>query len=376
MNMVLIQLWSIIQKELRQTFRDARMRNQLMIQPVIQLLVFGYAADFSVDHVPTAIVDQDQSSVSRHHIQRLLADGTLAFAGDAEMAQANAEMDDGRVNAIVLIPHGLAEDIDGGQRANVQVILDGSNPTRSGIVGGAVARYFALAGQELSNPMGGTKVGAKRGRASFQPRVLYNPQMRTQMYIVPGTMAMQLLMATAMLSAMGLAREKELGTLEQVLVTPIPTWVLMLGKTLPFVGIGLFNVMTSMAVGAWLFGVPIQGDASFLLASTLAYLMSTLGGGLFISTMANSQQQAFMGAFLFMMPAMLLSGNMTPLAAIPSWLQPLTYFNPLRYYIQILRGSLLRGAGWGEMWPQFVALAVMGCVILFWSSTRFRKTLG
>jgi ABC-2 type transport system permease protein len=211
---------------------------------------------------------------------------------------------------------------------------------------------------------------------SFQPRVLYNPQMRTQMYIVPGTAAMQLLTATAMLTAMGLAREKELGTLEQVMVTPIPTWVLMLGKTLPFVGIGIFNVLVSLSVGAWLFGVPLQGDLSFLLAATLAYLMSTLGAGLFISTMSNSQQQAFMSAFLFLMPAMLLSGNMTPLAAMPDWLKPLTYLNPLRYYIQVLRGSLLRGAGWPEMWPQFLALATMGTVILGLSSLRFRKTLG
>jgi len=152
--------------------------------------------------------------------------------------------------------------------------------------------------------------------------------------------------------------------------------VLMLGKTLPFVGIGLFNVLTSLTVGAWLFGVPLHGDPTFLLAATLAYLMSTLGAGLFISTMAKSQQQAFMGGFLFLMPAMLLSGNMTPLAAMPDWLRPLTYLNPLRYYIQVLRGSLLRGAGWPELWPLFAALLLFGTVILSLSSLRFRKTLG
>ncbi|GDX80869.1 transport permease protein [Deltaproteobacteria bacterium] len=374
MNTTLIQLKSIVVKELRQTMRDARMRNQLLMQPVIQLLVFGYAADFSVDHVPTVIVDEDHTSVSRGHIQRLLADGTLDFAGEADEVEANAMIDDGRANAAVIIPHGFAHNVDGGKTAMTQVILDGSNPTRSGIVGGAVARYFAVAGMELGNPMGGSGV-SRRGRVSFQPRVLYNPQMKTQLYIVPGTAAMQLLMATAMMSAMGLAREKELGTLEQVLVSPIPTWVLMLGKTLPFVGIGLFNVLTSLTVGAWLFGVPLHGDPTFLFAATLAYLMSTLGAGLFVSTMSNSQQQAFLGGFLFMMPAMLLSGNMTPLAAMPEWLQPLTYLNPLRYYIQVLRGSLLRGAGWAEMWPQFVALSLMGAIILTLSSMRFRKTL-
>lgn len=371
MSIVGIQLWSIVQKEVRQTFRDRRMRNQLLMQPIIQLLIFGYAADFTVDNVPTVIVDEDRTSVSRGHVQRLLADGTLAFAGEADEVLANAMIDDGRANAAVIIPHGFTEALDGGRPATAQVILDGSNPTRSGIVGGAVARYFAVAGAELGNPMGG-----RRASVAFQPRVLYNPQMKTQLYIVPGTAAMQLLMATAMMSAMGLAREKELGTLEQVLVTPIPTWVLMLGKTLPFVGIGLFNVLTSLTVGAWLFGVPMHGDPTFLFAATVAYLMSTLGAGLFISTMSQSQQQAFLGGFLFMMPAMLLSGNMTPLAAMPDWLRPLTYLNPLRYYIQVLRGSLLRGAGWPEMWPQFLALTGMGVVILTLSTRRFRKTLG
>lgn len=374
MRIPLIQLRAIVVKELRQTMRDPRMRNQLMMQPIIQLLIFGYAADFSVDHVPTVIVDEDQTSVSREHIQRLLADGTLEDAGTADEVTANEKIDAGDAAVAVIIPHGFAEAIDGGKTASVQVILDGSNPTRSGTAGGAAARYFATAGAERMASQPGPKRSS--GSVRFQPRVLYNPQMKTQLYIVPGTAAMQLLMATAMMSSMGLAREKELGTLEQVLVTPIPTWVLMLGKTLPFVGIGLFNVLTSLTVGAWLFGVPLHGDPTFLLAATLAYLMSTLGAGLFISTMAKSQQQAFMGGFLFLMPAMLLAGNMTPLAAMPDWLRPLTYLNPLRYYIQVLRGSLLRGAGWPELWPLFAALLLFGTVILSLSSLRFRKTLG
>lgn len=370
MHPALVQLSSVVVKEVRQTLRDRRMRNQLLLQPVIQLLIFGFAADFTVDRVPTVVVDQDRTAESRVAVQRLLADGTLELAGETDEPGAEAAIADGEAAVALVIPPGFAKAAQGTGNAMVQVVLDGSNPTRSGIAGGAAARFFATMGAEVPPRQ------RPGGAVSFQPRVLYNPQMKTQLYIVPGTAAMQLLMATAMMSAMGLAREKELGTLEQVLVTPIPTWVLMLGKTLPFVGIGLFNVLTSLTVGAWLFGVPLHGDPTFLFAATVAFLMSTLGAGLFISTMSQSQQQAFIGGFLFMMPAMLLSGNMTPLAAMPDWLEPLTYLNPLRYYIQVLRGSLLRGAGWPEMWPHFVALLLFGTVILGLSSLRFRKTLG
>jgi ABC-2 type transport system permease protein len=303
--------------------------------------------------------------VSREQVRRLLADGTLDDAGQVDELQARSAIDDGSAAAAVVIPPGFARDLDGGKTAMVQVILDGSNPTRSGIAGSAAARFFASASAAPSTPRPGI---------SFQPRVLYNPQMKTQLYIVPGTAAMQLLMATAMMSSMGLAREKELGTLEQVLVTPIPTWVMMLGKTLPFVGIGLFNVLTSLVVGAWLFGVPLHGSPTFLLAATLAYLLSTLGAGLLISTLSGSQQQAFLGGFLFMMPAMLLSGNLTPLAGMPDWLRPLTYLNPLRYYIAVLRAVLLRGAGWADLWPDLVALLLLGTSIFAFSALRCGKT--
>ena len=360
--MYLTQFVALVRKELIQTFRDPRMRFQLLVVPLIQLTMFGFAADFRVDRVATVVVDEDNSATSRQHIAAMLADGTLADAGRADLADAMQALDDGSAHVAVLLPPGLEADMTRGETARVQVVLDGTDPMRSGSAASAVARFYAA-----------TTASAPPA-VRLEPRVLFNPELRTPWYVVPGTAAMQLLMATSMLAAMGLAREKELGNLEQIMVSPIPSWVLVLGKTLPFVGIGLFNLATSLFLGAWLFDVPLHGSPSFLVVSTLVYLLGTLGIGLMISTVSDSQQQAFVGAFLFILPAMLLSGNLSPVAAMPMWLQALTWFNPLRYEIEILRGSLLRDAGWGALWPQLAALTALGTTTLTLASLRFRKT--
>lgn len=360
-----VQLRAVMQKEFRQTFRDRRMTISLFVIPVIQLMIFGFAVDFDVDDVPTVVVDEDRSSLSRAAVEALLADGTLSYAGHTDAAGADRALEDNTAAAAILIPPGLSEAVDGGRVAQAQVLLDGSDPMRSNVVASAAARYFAARAAPVRGPS-----------ISLDPRVMFNPTLKTAVYMVPGTAAMQLLMATTVLTAMGLAREKELGTLEQVQVTPIPTGVLMLGKVLPFLGIGFINMGAALLVGALIFGVPLHGSWTFLAAAVFAYVLSTLGAGLFISTISGSQQQAFMGGFFFMMPAMLLSGNMTPISAMPDWLRPVTLLNPMRYFIAIIRALLLRDAGWVDLWPQLVALLGFGVVILGLSASRFRKTLG
>jgi ABC-2 type transport system permease protein len=193
--------------------------------------------------------------------------------------------------------------------------------------------------------------------------------------MVPGIAAMLLVIVTTITSAMGLAREREMGTLEQVLVTPIRPLFLLLGKMLPFVVIGLLDVMLLVGVGTWLFDIPIRGSPAVFLFATLLYLMTTLGVGLLISTVSANQQQAFLGGFLFAMPAIILSGVMTPIRAMPDWLQLVTRLNPLRYFVEVMRGVLLRGAGFADLWPQLVALAVLGGAILAIATARFRKRL-
>jgi ABC-2 type transport system permease protein len=192
---------------------------------------------------------------------------------------------------------------------------------------------------------------------------------------VPGIAAMLLVVVTTIVTSMGLAREREMGTMEQVLVTPIRPLDLLVGKMAPFVVIGLVDVALLMSAGTWLFEVPLRGNLFGLLVGTLLYLMTTLGVGLLISTLSGSQQQAFLGGFLFVMPAILLSGVMTPIRAMPEWLQLLTYLNPLRYYAEVMRSTLLRGAGFVELWPQLAALAVFGAAVLAIANARFHKRL-
>lgn len=207
------------------------------------------------------------------------------------------------------------------------------------------------------------------------PRILSNPGLETSHYMVPGVAAMLLVVTTTLVTAMGLARERESGTLEQVLVTPIPRGVLLGGKVVPYVAIGLFDVALALAVGAWVFGMPLRGSMLFLAAVTLLYLLSTLGMGLLIATVSGSQQQAFMGGFMFMIPAILLSGNLTPVAAMPPAIAAVTGLNPLRWYIEVLRGVLLEGSGLIDLWWNLVALTVLGVGLFVTAVLRFRTRL-
>jgi ABC-2 type transport system permease protein len=204
------------------------------------------------------------------------------------------------------------------------------------------------------------------------PRVLYNPRLKTAVYVVPGILAMLLVVVTTIVTAMGLAREREMGTMEQVLVTPIRPFVLLAGKMTPFVAVGVLDVLLAVTAMALVFDVPVRGPLPVLAVGSLLYLCSTLGVGLFVSTVSASQQQAFLGGFLFILPAALLSGILTPIRAMPGWMQLGTYANPLRFFAEVVRGVLLRGAGFADLWPQLLVLLVFGVSILGMATARFR----
>jgi ABC-2 type transport system permease protein len=372
-----VQLWSVLRKESMQTLRDRRVMFMLLVSPVLQLILFGFAVDFTVDRVPTVIADQDRTPASREHARRLLADRTLERVGGTRSPEeAERALEQGTAAAAVILPARLEHDLARGESVEVQVLIDGADPNRATVASAAASGYFGRAGAEIARErLAARGVEARLPGVEVAPRIRFNPALKTSPYMVPGVMAQLLVIVTTIVTAMGLAREREMGTLEQVLVTPIHPVILLVGKMLPFVAIGGFVAVLGLTAGAWVFDVPLHGSPLILATSTLLYLMSTLGVGLLISTVSTTQQQAFLGGFLFALPAILLSGVMTPIRSMPAWMQALTYLNPVRYFVEILRGSLLRGAGLGELWTRMVALFAFGLLILGVASLRFRKRM-
>jgi ABC-2 type transport system permease protein len=261
-----------------------------------------------------------------------------------------------------------------GRPAEVQVVLDGTDPNRATVAAGAVSRYFGEVGRELASDRM-RQAGFNVPSVTVVPRVLYNPSLRTPPFIIPGVMGMLLLIVTTIVTAMGLARERETGTLEQVLVTPIRPVYLLIGKMAPFLVIGFIDVGLVLTGGAYLFDVPLRGNLAVVALAAVLYLMSTLGMGLLISTISKTQQQSFLGGFLFTLPAILLSGVMTPIAAMPPWLQLVTALNPVRYFVEVMRAVLLKSATLSDTRPQLLALLAFGVAIISLSAVRFRKTL-
>lgn len=370
-----LQLAAVIRKEVLQTLRDRRVMFLLMVAPLIQTIVFGYAVNFDVDDVPTVVADLDRTPESRLHARRLLADGTLARAGVAgSPVDAERAIDAGEAAAAVIFPRGFGADLAAGRAAEVQVVIDGTDPNRATVASSAAARYFGELGVELQRDRLAA-LGARVPEVGLAPRIAWNPTLRSAPYMVPGIAGMLLIIVTTIITAMGLAREREMGTLEQVMVTPIQPFWLLLGKMTPYVVIGILDVMLLVGIGSWLFDIPIRGTPLALLIGTVLYLFSTLGVGLLISTLSENQQQAFLGGFLFAIPAIILSGVMTPIRAMPDWLRPLTYVNPVRWFVEVMRGVMLRGAGFADLWPQLLALLLIGSAILAFAAARFRKRL-
>ncbi len=373
------ELFAVMRKEVRQTFRDRRMAAILLAAPVLQLVLLGYAVDLDVDRIPTVVSDQDGSALSRELARGLLADGTLRRAGAAD--DPSHPLAEGTAQVVVVLPAGLGRDLAAGRPAQVQVLVNGTDSVRAQVAVSLAQQYLQRRGLELGAERLRANAAAQGRtlavpRLSVEPRIFYNPRMKSPIYMVPGVAAITLLVVTTIITAMGLAREKEMGTIEQLMITPMRPVVLLLGKTLPFALIGLVVGGLVIAIGTHLFAVPVRGSLLCIFLGMVLYLLSTLGTGVFISTMARNQQQAILAGFFFLMPAILLSGFMSPVENMPGWIQPLTWVNPVRYFVEILRAALLKGAGVLDMTRQLLALAAFGVGILGLAALRFRKQLG
>jgi ABC-2 type transport system permease protein len=371
-----VELAAVVRKEVRQTVRDRRVMFLLIAAPLLQTIALGFAIDFDFDDVPTSVVDRDRSPASRLHARRLLADGTLRRTLDeasTDVSQALAQLHDGEAAAALVFPDNFQRELLAGRPAQVQVLLDGTDPNRAVVVASATSQYFGRAGMALLAQRLASAGLPRPPTTQAVPRVLYNPGLATSPFMIPGVMAMLLVITTTVVTAMGLSREREMGTLEQVLVTPIRPLFLLLGKMAPFFFIGCFDVFLVLTAGVWIFGVPVHGPLLVLAAATGLYLLCTLGIGLLISSVSKTQQQSFLAGFLFIMPAILLSGVMTPVAAMPAWLRAFTYVNPVRYFVEILRANLLKGAGFRDLAWQLAVLAALGVTIVLAATLRFRK---
>jgi ABC-2 type transport system permease protein len=379
------RILQIMRKEFRQALREPRMRAILLGPPLIQTIIFGFAVNLDIEHVRMGWMDLDRTAESRELKQRFA--GSPAFTIDREAAseaEAQALLDRNEVQAVVRIGPGFAREIGSGNQTEVQILLDGSNSNTAAIIGNYASAVVARRNQEILGERQRQKlVDRTRGGPvllripGVQPvrRVWFNPEMKSRNYFVPGIIVNIITLVTLMLTALSIVREKEIGTMEQIMVTPIRPIELMMGKTIPFGLIGLVDMILITAIALGVFHVPFRGSFLLLgLASTL-FLLSTLGIGLFMSTISETQQQAMMASFFFFMPAFILSGFNFPIANMPLVVQWVTYLNPLRYFMDIVRGVFLKGIGIEILWPQLAALAVMGVAILVFSALRFHKRL-
>ena len=362
----------IIIKEFIQAFRDKRMRFFLFGPPLIQLFMFGYAVTLDVNNISTALLDLDKSYESRELTRRFESSGYFTITHTpASVGEIRELLDRGKVLCVLQINRGFGKDLKKGIPTQIQVIVDGTYSNTALIALGYTNRVIGEFSLDAMKP----KITVARAGIDLRSKAWYNPELKSRNYFVPGVIALVIMIMSLMLTSMAVVREREVGTMEQLMVTPITPAELILGKTVPFAVIGFIDMLLVTVVGVFWFEVPIRGSILILFAGTAIYLLSVLGTGLFISTVSKTQQQALMASMLFTMPAILLSGFAFPIESMPIIFQYVTYINPLRYFLIIIRGVFLKGIGLDILWPQMAILFIIGCVVMTLSALRFRKRL-
>ena len=354
------RVWSIVAKEFIQIRRDPRTLAIVLVMPLMQLVLFGYAINTAVDHIATIVFDQAQDAQSRGFINSFFNTGYFDPTGQAgSLEQVRQAIDAGRARVGIVVPPDFSHDLVAGRAPKAQVLVDGSDPN--------TAQTAMLVAGTLSQ-RGGQSIDVR-------PVVLYNPSMQSINFMIPGLLGLILQFQTLLLTAFAVVRERERGTLEQLVVTPVKSWELMLGKILPFVVVAFGNVLLASAIGRFWFGVEFAGNYFLLLALAGLFVLSSLGLGLLISTVSQTQAQAMQMALFVMLPSIILSGFVFPREGMPHPIRELGLLIPLTYFLQILRGIILKGVGVEVLWPEVLALAAFGLIVFGLSANRFRKTL-
>lgn len=371
-----LRIGQLLRKEFRQLLRDPRAKRLLFAGPVIQLLIFGYAVTTDVKDTKTFLVDHDRTAESRSLVEALTSSGYFRVTGRGERpADLVSALDHGDVLMGVEIPQGFSADVAAGRQATVQLLVDGSTANTANLALGyatqIIGRYGLQRAASVMARAGPVGMGAG---VDYRVRAWYNPNLESRVYNVPAVMGMILMTMTLLLTSLAVVREREIGTLEQLMVSPLQPVELIIGKTLPSVVVALADLVLVVAIALFWFDIPFRGSYMLLGVASLCFILTGLGMGLLISTVSKTQQEAFMSMVFFLLPAIMLSGFMFPIENMPQAMQYLTYLDPVRYYLVVVRGVFLRGAGWQILWPQVAVLLGIGLLVLGFATTRFRKT--
>ncbi|HNS37586.1 MAG TPA: ABC transporter permease [Anaerolineaceae bacterium] len=372
------RLRALIRKEFIQVLRDPRTLVLIFVLPVMMLFLLGYAATNDVRNIALAVFDQDNSASSRALLAAFRASDYFRIeAVVSSEAELRALMDRNAVRAGVIIPPGYGSELTAGRTGQVAFVIDGSDPT----VANTALSAATLAGQSISTEILTERLNSRgqnfvlQAPVEIRTQVWYNPGLVSAHYMIPGMIGIILQFLATLLTATSIVRERERGTIEQLIVTPLRPWELVVGKLTPYVLIAFLDTLEVLFAGVLIFGVPINGSLGLLLALTALFLITTLGIGLLISTIANTQQEAMLTTQFMLLPSIFLSGFFFPLAAMPDFLQWISYAIPLRYFLIIARGVVLKGVGLEAMWPEAAALALFGLVVMTAAALRFKKRL-
>ena len=367
----LLRVRRMVAKEVRQLFRDPKTKRIIFAAPIIQLLAFGYAVNTDVRNVATVVVDHDRTVASRELLDAFTASGYFRIIETSDRTAAIAEaLDHGRAVIGLEIPVGYAADLKARRAPAIQLLADGANSNTATVAQGYAGGIVQAFGGRLA-----ASAGLRPPGIDLRTRAWFNPSLESRVYNVPAVIGVIVLMMCLMLTALGIVREREVGTLEQLLVSPLSPGELILGKTIPVAGIAMLQIALTTAVALLWFKIPITGDVPTLLLAAILFILAGLSVGLFISTISATQQEAFLSMYMFLLPAIILSGFLYPVSTMPEFFQYVTWLNPLRHFLDVVRAVFLKSAGFADVWPSIAILAVMAVAGLTFATRRFRATL-